>query len=121
MADDMIDFDPSRGDDEQSDVTGAVSRIASLNGRAVMPNGSELTRSDILARLGLNPGTSPTAWLNVIGCGSNASALLPGDLQRVAAERVGNAATVLSRLQGLQGSEGRQGGRGFDSGGTGPG
>lgn len=99
-----IDFDPpSEG---QEDFVPSIGRIASLNGRAVMPDGSTLSRVEILQRLGLNPNTSPTAWLTVIGCGSNASALLPGDLQRIAVDRVTNASQVLQNVRNLSGESG---------------
>lgn len=99
---DSIDFDPPQTNErEQSDVTAAATRIASLNARAVMPNGKLMDRGEILATLGLNPNTAPTAWLNVIGCGSNASALLPGDLQRVTASRLAAVSNVLNQVSGL--------------------
>lgn len=105
MNGDIIDFDaPSAQQADatsQADVTGAVAKIASLNAKAVMPDGRTVGRAEILAMLGLNPNTAPTAWLTAVVCGSNASALLPGDLQRVAATRVANAASVLSRVQAL--------------------
>ena len=47
------------------------------NAKAVLPNGKAIARGEILRQLGLNPNTPPDAWLAVIGCGSNASALLP--------------------------------------------
>jgi hypothetical protein len=104
MADDIIDFDaPSTQQDPtaQANIASMVSTIASLNAKAVMPDGRTLTRSEILQTLGLNPNTSPTAWLAIVGCGSNGSALLPGDLQRIAVVRVANAAAVLNRVQAL--------------------
>ena len=48
--------------------------------KAVLPNGSTVDRSAVLQQLGLNPATPPDAWLAIFGCGSNASALHPGDL-----------------------------------------
>lgn len=45
------------------------------NAKAVMPNGKEMSRADILSTLGLDPGTAPDAWLTIVACGSNASAL----------------------------------------------
>jgi hypothetical protein len=110
----VIDFNaPDENDPGQADTVASVSRVASLNARAVLPNGTELTRSEVLANLGLNPNTSPTAWLAIIGCGVNASALLPGDLERVAVTRVSNASSVLKQVQGVSGS-------GFSSGGQAP-
>jgi hypothetical protein len=110
---DTVDFDPPAGEG-QEDFSVPISRIASLNGRAVMPDGSLASRGEILQRLGLNPDTSPTAWLTVLGCGSNASALLPGDLERVAVDRVSNASQVLRQVR--QVAEG-----GFADGGKAPG
>jgi len=124
MSNEIIDFDSSEPDnqDNQEDATSqsdavAFNRIASLNARAVMPDGKLLDRSQILSSLGLNPNTSPTAWLAVFGCGSNASALLPSDLQRVATNRVSNAASVLSKAQRLSSSAR---GNDFVSGGKAP-
>src|SRR5690349_9244506 len=103
MTDNTIDLDPPSGENDptQEDFQAGVRRIASLNARAVMPNGSLLTRGEILNSLGLNPNTAPTAWLNILGCGSNASALLPGDLQRVAVTRLSNASNVLRSVQAM--------------------
>lgn len=49
--------------------------------KAVLPNGSIADRSAVLKQLGLNPSAPPDAWLAVVACGANASALHPGDLQ----------------------------------------
>jgi hypothetical protein len=100
---DMIDFEPPQQQaNELGDFTDLVkSNIASLNARAVMPDGGMMDRAQILQRLGLNPGTSPTAWLAIVACGSNASALLPNDLQRVSVNRIANASAVLGRVKGL--------------------
>ena len=111
-----IDFDPPAsggGQEDASAVTAAVTRIAGLNARAVMPDGSTLDRAEILVKLGLNPNTAPTAWLTAIACGSNASALLPSDLSRIATDRVANASQVLRQVQQLSGE-------GFSSGGAAP-
>ena len=43
--------------------------------RAMMPGGTPVDRAEILTRLGLNPNTPPDAWLAIVGCGVNASAL----------------------------------------------
>ena len=43
--------------------------------KAMLPSGKLADRRAILSQLGLNPGTSPDAWLAIIACGSNASAL----------------------------------------------
>lgn len=123
MAENIIDFDPPSGQNDptiQADVAAATSRIASLNARAVMPDGRALSRSEILQALGLNPNTSPTAWLAVVGCGSNASALLPGDLQRIAVNRLSNASTILRQVQDVTGGSASGGGQGFVSGGGAP-
>jgi len=53
----------------------AVQDIASLNSRAVLPSGKVMSRAEILSQLNLNPRTAPEAWLNVVACGVNASAL----------------------------------------------
>lgn len=96
MSKDFVDFDPPAAtSDEQADVVSSISRIASLNARAVMPDGSELSREQILTRLGLNPGTSPTAWLTVIGCGSNASALKAGDLQQIGIRKIASLSRAI--------------------------
>jgi hypothetical protein len=110
----IVDFNASDEDDgTQSDTTASVARVASLNARAVLPTGAELTRGEVLSSLGLNPNTSPTAWLAILGCGSNASALLPGDLERVAVARVGAASNVLKQVQQVSG-------KGFSAGGVAP-
>lgn len=49
--------------------------------KAVLPSGKQLSRGEILSQLGLDPGTSPEAWLAIIVCGSNASALKPNQLR----------------------------------------
>lgn len=53
---------------------------ANPNAKALMPDGNLKSRADLMTQLGLNPGTSPDAWLSIIGCGVNAGALT--DLQR---------------------------------------
>jgi len=61
---DYIDFEDVQVDEsEQADVSRTIKRISSLNAKAVMPDGSTMSRGQILSALGLNPGTSPTAWL----------------------------------------------------------
>jgi hypothetical protein len=47
--------------------------------KAVLPDGSTINREQILEKLGLDPSTRPDAWLTIIGCGSNASALKASD------------------------------------------
>lgn len=51
------------------------------NARAVLPNGQQVDRAQILQQLGLDPNTRPDAWLAVVACGSNASALRPDQLR----------------------------------------
>ena len=55
----------------------AASKNVRINteAKAVMPDGRVRTRTELMRQLGLNPGTAPDAWLNIVGCGSNASAL----------------------------------------------
>ncbi len=53
------------------------------NAKAVMADGKILDRAAILSQLGLNPATAPDAWLTVVACGGNASALHPGDAQQL--------------------------------------
>ena len=43
--------------------------------RAVMADGKVRTRGELMKQLGLNPSTSPDAWLQVLECGINAGAL----------------------------------------------
>ena len=43
--------------------------------KAVLPDGRIIGRRDVLKRLNLDPNTPVDAWLAIIGCGSNASAL----------------------------------------------
>lgn len=115
-----VDFESSGGQ-EDAGAQADVARIASLNARAVMPDGRTLSRAEILQNLGLNPNTNPTAWLAIVACGSNASALRPGDLQRIAVDRVMSASRVLQGVQDVQdatATERAEGG--FSAGGTGP-
>jgi len=51
------------------------------NARAVMPNGAQMSRPQVLRQLGLDPSTPPDAWLAVTVCGLNASALTERQLQ----------------------------------------
>lgn len=50
---------------------------------AVMPDGSQKDRKAILSQLGLDPNTSPEAWLTIVACGKNASALRQDQLRSV--------------------------------------
>ena len=45
------------------------------NAKAILGTGKAISRAQVLTSLGLNPGTPPEAWLAIIACGSNASAL----------------------------------------------
>lgn len=49
--------------------------------KAVLPNGDILDRAKVLSQLGLDPTTPPDAWLAIVACGSNASALRPEQLK----------------------------------------
>lgn len=51
--------------------------------KAILPDGSLADRGAILTTLGLNPTTPPDAWLAIINCGSNASALTPQQLESI--------------------------------------
>jgi hypothetical protein len=53
------------------------------NAKAVLPDGKILGRGEILAKLGLDPQTTPDAWLAIAGCGSNAAALHLADAQQL--------------------------------------
>ena len=55
--------------------------------KAILPGNQEVSREQILSRLGLNPSTAPEAWLAVVGCGSNASALQLGEAQELLASK----------------------------------
>lgn len=48
---------------------------ANPNAKAIMPDGILKTRAELMAQLGLNPSTSPDAWLAILDCGVNAGAL----------------------------------------------
>lgn len=56
-------------------------RSLNPNAKAVLPDGRKLDRAAVLSQLGLDPNTPPDAWLAIVVCGSNASALRPGELQ----------------------------------------
>ncbi len=62
--------------------------------KAVLPDGSALDRKAVLSRLGLDPSTPPDAWLAIVACGSNASALKPGELQSLVDRKVLNLKTL---------------------------
>ena len=53
------------------------------NAKAVLPGGINLSRAEILSKLGLNPNTPPDAWLAIISCGSNGSALMNAGTMRM--------------------------------------
>lgn len=49
--------------------------------KAVLPDGKILDREKILSSLNLDPSTPPDAWLAIVACGSNATALLDKDFK----------------------------------------
>jgi hypothetical protein len=73
------------------------------NAKAITSRGAKLSRAQILAQLGLDPKTPPEAWLAVVACGSNASALrVPDANSLLNAGKVRSAnfhPTVLAKLQ----------------------
>ena len=96
-----LDFDaPQDATQDTADSMSSLLRrgIIPINNRAVFPDGSTLNRAQILERLGLNPGTPPDAWLNIIGCGSNASALTFEQAREVAITRSVRAASIVGAL-----------------------
>jgi hypothetical protein len=73
-----IEFDAKKGYEPKALAaanTFLKSNVVALNSKAVLPSGKLASRADILSQLGLNSGTPPEAWLAVIACGVNASAL----------------------------------------------
>ena len=56
--------------------------------KAVLPDATVVDRAEILRRLGLRPDVPPDAWLVIVNCGSNASALRPQQLREVVARGV---------------------------------
>ena len=75
--------------------------------KAILKNGSAISRADVLTRLGLNPTTPPDAWLAIVACGSNASALDVKDasilLRRGTITRRSLDAALLSKVDRLGG------------------
>jgi len=63
----------------------AKSVIMAINplAKAVLPDGRVADRAGILRQLGLRPDTPADAWLAIVNCGSNASALRPEQLRQV--------------------------------------
>lgn len=51
--------------------------------KAILPDGSLADRGAILTKLGLNPNTPRDAWLAIVNCGRNASALTSQQLDSV--------------------------------------
>jgi len=51
--------------------------------KAILPDGSLADRGEILTKLGLNPNTPPDAWLAIVACGSNASALTTQQMESI--------------------------------------
>jgi hypothetical protein len=70
--------------------------------KAVLPDGSALTREQLLTRLGLDPSTPPEAWITIVSCGSNAAALKRVDAERLMKGGKLKGAELGSRLQDLQ-------------------
>jgi hypothetical protein len=121
-----LDAGAAANEDAQTQLRDTIARfIIPLNSRAVLPDGSVVSREQILKTLNLNPGTAPDAWLAVIACGSNASALNFRDLRRIAARNLSHAARTLDSIEQLQAdtaSEAESGGtgEGVQSGGSAP-
>ncbi len=63
--------------------TDAAAQSVRINSAAkgVLSDGKLVSRGEVLQQLGLNPNTPPDAWLAIIACGSNASALKAGELK----------------------------------------
>jgi len=76
------------------------------NARAVMPNGAQMSRPQVLQQLGLDPSTPPDAWLAITTCGSNASALT--DRQIKTLDSKGQLKLNSQDLRSLQGIKGIQ-------------
>jgi hypothetical protein len=72
------------------------------NAKAVLPDGKAHTREELLTRLGLDPSTSPEAWIAITSCGSNASALKRPDAERLLKAGKLQGAELGTRLQGLK-------------------
>ncbi|MBI2016528.1 MAG: twin-arginine translocation signal domain-containing protein, partial [Candidatus Rokubacteria bacterium] len=70
-------------------------------GKAFLPDGKLHTREELLTKLGLDPGTSPEAWITIT-CGSNAAALKLGDAERLMKAGKLKGAELGQRLQGVQ-------------------
>jgi hypothetical protein len=79
-----------------------TSATAKLNSRAVFADGNVLARADVLKRLNLNPNTPPEAWLAIVACGSNASALDLKAAQELHGKGVLNA-EQLAQVSALRG------------------
>lgn len=48
--------------------------------KAIVGSGKALDRAAVLQQLGLDPHAPPDAWLAIVACGSNASALKTQDI-----------------------------------------
>jgi len=72
---------------------------------ALMSNGTHLDRPAILSKLGLDPHTPVDAWLAIVACGSNASALHNNDLRTIVSKGTlqGAAMTELKALAKTRG------------------
>ena len=116
-----LDFSSAASDTQQT--RDAIRQfVVPLNNRAVLPDGSLASREQILRALNLNPGTAPDAWLAIIACGSNASALNFKDLRRIATRNLSHAARTLDAIEQLQADEekGEDYAEGPSSGGSAP-
>lgn len=56
--------------------------------KAILPDGKEVTREEILKQLNLDPTVPVDAWLNIAACGSNATALKAEDANTLLNENV---------------------------------
>ncbi|KHK90663.1 hypothetical protein LK12_15155 [Novosphingobium malaysiense] len=75
-----------------------LGELLSINeAHAIMPDGKMLDREEVLDKLGLDPTTPPDAWLTIIACGSNASAIKTEKLR----ELVDNGTLNARRLDSL--------------------
>lgn len=66
--------------------------------KAVLPDGSKISRKALLKKLGLNPSTPPDAWLAIIACGSNAAAINLKDARKLLNRGMISARTLDSRM-----------------------
>ena len=62
--------------------------IGGLNSKTLMPSGKLMSRKEILTTLNLNPNTPYDAWLAIVACGINASALMPKDAKTLVNNKI---------------------------------